>query len=303
MEKDIGRGLMETFHVKSGMDLHIADFQCPGTIEKRFEKTSPSLRFYFYISGGGHWEFRSPYESVAQNRLLISDHLSTILYYSELEGKKYWQPMRRQFHISAHITPALLSSYLSGRLDEFPKDLRSIFEGRTDKGFSHVGRLSRTMNETIRHLLNCPYRGSMKELYIESKAIELIVHKLAQIVSPEVIEHSASKFDLREKGRIELARDILCSDLENPPKLIDLVHAAGMNHCRLNQGFRNLYGTTVFGCLRQTRLIEAKRLLEEEGANVTEAALSVGYSSISSFSNAFFEYFGLRPTACLRKKL
>ena len=302
MEKDIGCGLMETFHVKSGMDVRIADFQSPGTIEKRFEKTNPSLRFYFYISGGGHWEFRSRYENTTQNKLLISDHLSTILYYSELEGKKYWQPMRRQFHISAQITPSVLSAYLSGRLDEFPKDLQAIFEGRTDRGFSHVGRLSRTMNETTQHLLNCPYSGPMKELYIESKAIELIVHKLAQIVSPDVIGHASPNFDLRETDRIELARDILCRDLEKPPKLIDLVRAVGMNHCRLNQGFREVYGTTVFGYLRQTRLIEAKHLLEKDGMNVTEAALSVGYSSISSFSNAFFEHFGLRPTACLKKK-
>jgi AraC family transcriptional regulator, transcriptional activator of the genes for pyochelin and ferripyochelin receptors len=302
MEREIGRGLMETFHFKSGMDVRIADFQSPGTIEKRFEQTNPSLRFYFYISGGGHWEFRSPYENATQNKLFISDHVSTILYYSELEGKKYWQPKRRQFHISAQITPSVLSAYLSGRSDEFPKDLRAIFEGRTDGGFSHVGPLSRTMNATIQHLLDCPYSGPMRELYIESKAIELIVHKLAQIVSSDVMGHAPPKFDLREMGGIELAREILCRDLERPPKLIDLVRSVGMNHCRLNQGFREVYGATVFGYLRQTRLIEAKRLLEQDGMNVTEAALSVGYSSISSFSNAFFEHFGLRPIACLRKK-
>lgn len=47
-----------------------------------------------------------------------------------------------------------------------------------------------------------------------------------------------------------------------------------------------LYGTTVFGYLRQRRLIEAKRLIEEEQMSVTEAALSVGYNSVSSFTVA-----------------
>jgi len=158
------------------------------------------------------------------------------------------------------------------------------------------------MNATIQHLLDCPYSGPMKGLYIESKAMELIVHKLAQIVSPGTMELASPEFDLHEMGRIHLARDILCRDLESPPKLIDLVRAVGLSHCRLNKGFREVYGSTVFGYLRQARLLKAKRLLENDGMNVTEAALSVGYSSISSFSNAFLEYFGVRPMACLRKK-
>jgi AraC-like DNA-binding protein len=36
---------------------------------------------------------------------------------------------------------------------------------------------------------------------------------------------------------------------------------------------------------------------------VTEAAFSVGYNSISSFSKAFSEYFGMRPMKCRKKKI
>lgn len=303
MDKESGCGSMETFRVKSGMDVCIADFNTPVTVEKRFEKADPSLRFYFYISAGGHWEFRSPHADALQNNVCMSDRVSTILYLSESEGKKYWQGEHRQFHVSARITPSMLSTYLGRGLDEFPKDLRAISEGCTDRIFSHVGPLSRAMSATIQQLLDCPYHGRMKELFIESKALELIVHKLVQTVSSGSVGRPASsKFDAHEMGRIQLARDLLCRDLERPPKLIDLVRAAGMNHCRLNKGFREVYGATVFGYLKQVRLLEARRLLEKEGMNVTEAALSVGYGSISSFSNAFFEYFGLRPVACLKKK-
>lgn len=302
MDKGNECGLMETFHLESGMDVHIADFKSHGTIERGFEKTEPSLKFYFYISGAGSWEFRYPNAKNSRNNIFISDHVSTILYSTELEGRKFWKADHRQFHISAHITPSLLSTYLSGRLDEFPTDIRAIFEGCTDRGFSHVGPLSRTMNATIQHLLDCPYSGPLRSLYIESKAMELIVHKLAQIVAPVAMKLASLKFDERDLGRIRLARDILCRDLESPPKLIDLVRAAGMNHARLNEGFREVYGSTVFGYLRQARLLEAKRLLENEGMNVTETALSVGYSSMSSFSNAFLEYFGVRPMTCLKKR-
>jgi AraC family transcriptional activator of pyochelin receptor len=303
MEKKASNGFMETFHVKPGLDVHIADFKSQLTIEKRFKATTQSLRFYFYISGSGYWEFHSPHGNSSPNKLFLSDPRSTVLYYAELEGKKYWQAKHRQFHLCIHLTPSLLSTYLSGRLDGFPKDLRAISEGCPHSAFSHEGPLSHAMNATIQHLLNCPYSGSLKEIYIESRAMELIVHKLAQIISPgDMLGPASPKFNLQEIGRIRFARDILCRDLERPPKLIDLVRAVGMNHCRLNQGFRQEYGATVFGYLRQRRLIEAKRLMEKESMTVTEAALSVGYSSISSFSNAFYAYFGLRPAACLKKK-
>lgn len=241
------------------------------------------------------WKFR-------KKKLLLADRRSTVLYYSELAGKKHWQAKHRQFHLGIQLVPSLLSTYLRERLDGSPADLRAISEGCVHRGFSHEGPLSYMMNTAVQHLLDCPYSGPMRALYIETRAMELIVHKLAQIISPVDMGLAPFKFDSHEIAQVQIARDILCRDLERPPKLIDLVRAAGMNHCRLNQGFRQIYGTTVFGYLKQRRLIEAKRLIENENRNVTEAALSVGYSSISSFSNAFYKYFGMRPATCLKKK-
>jgi AraC-like DNA-binding protein len=135
----------------------------------------------------------------------------------------------------------------------------------------------------------------MEALYLEAKAMELVVLKLAQTVYEDDAENRSPKLDPRETDRLWHAREILCQDLENPPTLSELAHAVGTNHCRLNAGFRQLYGTTVFDYLRQKRLGEARRLIQEDGANVTEAALKVGYNSISSFSKAFNDHFGQPP--------
>jgi AraC-like DNA-binding protein len=102
--------------------------------------------------------------------------------------------------------------------------------------------------------------------------------------------------------RIRHAREILCSDLETPPKLHDLARCVGINHVKLNVGFRKMYGTTVFGYLRRMRLLEAKRLIDQGDMNVTEVALSVGYSSLPSFSKAFTEFYGIPPMQCLKKR-
>jgi AraC family transcriptional regulator, transcriptional activator of the genes for pyochelin and ferripyochelin receptors len=62
-----------------------------------------------------------------------------------------------------------------------------------------------------------------------------------------------------------------------------------------------MYGTSVFGYLRKLRLEEARRLLENGGMNVTEAAFAVGYNSLSSFSRAFSAQFGATPMHFLKK--
>lgn len=296
-------GSLQSFRFNSGMHLHIADFKPSETIVERFGSGDPAFRFYFHILASGHWELKSPYRSISQRELIRSNGLSSVIFYSEMEGKMFLPVDRRQFHLSIYIRPSMLNTYLGGCLDQLPKSLIDISQGCVETGFSHESPLSQMMNLSIQHLLDCPYAGPMKELYLETKAVELIVHKLAQTITSDDKQDSQKKIELLETDRIHRARDILCRDLESPPRLSDLAHAVGTNHSRLNQNFRELYGTTVFGYLRRKRLIEARRLIETEDASVTEAAFSVGYNSISSFSKAFYEYFGMRPMKCRKKKI
>ncbi len=284
------------------MHLHIADFVPSETIVERFGSGDPTLRFYFHILASGHWELHSPYRRTSQVKLIRSNSFSSVIFYPEMEGKMCLPVDRRQFHLSIYLRPSMLNTYLGGRFDQFPKALIDISQGCVDTSFSHESAFSKMMHLSIQHLLDCPYTGPMKELFMENKAMELIVHKLAQTVFANDKRDTPDKMDLQETDRIRRARDILCRNLETPPRLSDLAHAVGTNHGRLNHGFRELYGTTVFGYLRRKRLVEARRLIETEDANVTEAALSVGYNSISSFSKAFSEYFGIQPMMCRKKK-
>lgn len=293
--------VMKSIPLTPEMELHIADFSPDRTVEMTFETRRPVLRFYFYVSANGHWELHSPQNDGPRRRLDYADRHSCVYFYPELEGKMQLQADHRQFHLSAYITPELLSSYLGEGIECFPKEIREISEGCLTKGFCHGGPLPRIMAAAIDDLLQCPYTGCLKRLYMEGKVIELIAHKLAQLSLPEPPSPTVA-LPPRDVERIRQARDILCKDLENPPKLLELARLAGINHGKLNAGFRELFGATVFGYLRRMRLLEAKRLLDAGDMNVTEVALSVGYNSLPSFSKAFSEFFGLPPMQCLKKR-
>lgn len=293
--KTQNNGSMRVFQIGPGMKLHVADFIPPKTIEMRYATTAPMLRFFFHIFASGFWELQSAYPTRSKNRMDQGDYFSSILFYPQMEGRIHLPMAHRQFHLSVSITPSRINQYLGDRLDALPQALREISEGRMDRGYSHAGPLSRMMYQVVRSLLDCPFSGPMQALYLETKALELIVLKLAQTLCEDDHRNKSPELDRHETERLWHAREILCRDLENPPTLSELAHAVGTNHCRLNAGFRKLYGTTVFDYLRQKRLIEARRLIQEEGANVTEAALKVGYNSISSFSKAFNQHYGQPP--------
>jgi AraC family transcriptional regulator, transcriptional activator of the genes for pyochelin and ferripyochelin receptors len=295
-------GLMQAIALRPGLHLHIADFRPRKAAESRFESSTPLLRFYFHVAASGYWELRSPYRSASENTINHCDLFSSVLFYPELEGKICLPADHRQFHLSISVTQSVLREYLGDSIEQFPKNLQAISEGCNNRGFYHSGSLSTEMNAAIQQLVNSPYAGAMQRLYMESKAIELITHKLAQTALPGAKQSVLLRPHPDDFDRVHHAEEILRRNFESPPKLSDLARAVGTNHCALNKGFRKEFGATVFGHLRQIRLTEAKRLLEEEDMNVTEAALTVGYSSIPSFSRAFLEFFGENPMTCLKKK-
>ncbi|MCE5168405.1 helix-turn-helix transcriptional regulator [Paenibacillus profundus] len=74
--------------------------------------------------------------------------------------------------------------------------------------------------------------------------------------------------------------------------LFELARQAGLNDFELKAGFKELYGTTVFGFLREKRLEQALCLLQQGQMNSSEVACSAGCSNPEYFAAACREKFG-----------
>jgi len=88
------------------------------------------------------------------------------------------------------------------------------------------------------------------------------------------------------------------SDIQNPPSLMDLARQVGINDYKLKSGFRQIFGTTVFGYLQTCRMERAKQLLAEQQLSIAAIAHVVGYASQSRFCHAFKQRYGMTPIAC-----
>ncbi len=102
--------------------------------------------------------------------------------------------------------------------------------------------------------------------------------------------------------RVERVRRALRDRLENPPSLEELAALCGCNTHYLSRTFTAEAGMTITHYLRKLRIEKAATLLARGSHNASEAALEVGYQSMSHFSVAFKQVQGWTPTQWLRQQ-
>jgi AraC family transcriptional activator of pyochelin receptor len=95
--------------------------------------------------------------------------------------------------------------------------------------------------------------------------------------------------------KIRKAKDIIISRMSEPPSLQELATEIGLNIKKLKEGFKQIYGDTVYSFLFDYKMEEARKLLESNQYNVNEVGLQVGYSTASHFIAAFKKKFGTTP--------
>jgi AraC-like DNA-binding protein len=95
--------------------------------------------------------------------------------------------------------------------------------------------------------------------------------------------------------KIHQAKSIISNEWKNPPTLKKLSEKTGLNTYRLNVGFKQVYGTTVHNYVMDTKLNNARRMLEHGIDSVNDVAFKIGYTNPSHFIAAFKKRFGITP--------
>ncbi len=80
-----------------------------------------------------------------------------------------------------------------------------------------------------------------------------------------------------------------------PIRIEELASAAQMSPSAFHRQFKSITSMTPLQYQKQLRLLEARRLMVADEANVETAAFQVGYESPSQFSREYSRMFGLSP--------
>ena len=109
--------------------------------------------------------------------------------------------------------------------------------------------------------------------------------------------HEIAKLALPETQAERVARAIhyLRDHYNQAVRVEQLAYVARMSPSSFHHHFKAMTSMTPVQYQKQLRLLEARRLMVSDQANVSEAAYQVGYESASQFSREYTRSFGVAP--------
>ncbi|MEH2015409.1 helix-turn-helix transcriptional regulator [Nostoc sp.] len=146
------------------------------------------------------------------------------------------------------------------------------------------------------------HKGITKRMYLQGKIQELMALQLAPILAEQDGLQPFPRLKAQTIVCIHHAKEILLSRLDNPPSLMELAQMVGVSSRTLRYGFKEVFGTTVFGYLTEQRMEQAEQLLRSGKLSIAEVANLIGYSQPGNFAAVFKIKFGITPSECLSGK-
>ncbi len=101
--------------------------------------------------------------------------------------------------------------------------------------------------------------------------------------------------ELADLAHLRRARDLMDREYAEPLDVPTMARAALMSPSHFSRRFRAAYGETPYSYLMTRRIERAKALLRD-GMSVTDACVTVGCTSLGSFSSRFTEIVGETPS-------
>ena len=177
-------------------------------------------------------------------------------------------------------------------LDKRMRDI--VFEGSDSEVIEKP--LGRVVMERVIPAFTSPIvSGAARSFWYESQVKELIA-----ITCFPAAEGEDEFFCSRQKrlsiARVAKAKAILKQHVDEPFDLQRLAAEVGCSPFYLSRTFSSTMGMTISQYVRKLRIETAAELIVSGQCNVSEAAVEVGYQSLSHFSKAFQQVKGCLPS-------
>lgn len=98
-------------------------------------------------------------------------------------------------------------------------------------------------------------------------------------------------------ARLRRVRDRIDREFDQPLDVTELARAEHVSAGHLSRQFKLAYGESVYSYLMTRRVERAMTLLRHSDLTVTDICMTVGFSSLGTFSTRFSELVGVPPTA------
>jgi len=270
---------------ENGFSLEWHDFDAPAALDYTGSFHPDSIEICLNASGCAELSL------AGTTRPLAAGHAVFYVNGRQRIAAKRLPGQRHQF-----LTIEISRDFLRDRLSTAPAGLRPevaqlLSAGKPSSRITEPARLGTDHQQLIPVLRHSPAPSAGRAMWFESKVLELMS---AFFFVPEK-ELFCERQRRVTQERVQRVVELLRQNLAEPPDLLELGRRAGCSPFYLSRTFSQEMGVTIPQYLRQLRMERAAELLRSGKFNVTEAAMEVGYSSLSHFSQAFCQAMGCCP--------
>lgn len=249
------------------------------------EVSSTFIQFHFCIKGAASFLFNE-----GSYTLPITEENSLLLYNPQRDLPMNIMLEKHSWVISVLLPINKFHSLFSTEANY----ITFLSEENKDRKYYKDGRISPSMAIVLNQLMNYNLHPTIKPLYFKAKAYELLSLYFNRPADADV-EQCPFLADEDNVVKIKKAKEIMIARMAEPPTLQELADEINLPINRLKEGFKQIYGDSVFSFLFDYKMEVARQLLATGSHNVNEVGLKVGYSTSSHFIAAFKKRFGTTP--------
>ncbi len=283
--KNIAKGSFDETEVDNGFLILVYknDKNSVQSIERYIN--SDYIQFHFCLKGSAKFVFnqgRYTLTILAENALLLYNPQQDL-------------PINLRVDPNSWMLSVLISIKKFHGLFSQEADYISFLKGdNKNKKYYKDSIISPSMAIVLNQLINFNLNASIKHLYFKGKVLELLSLYFNKSEGTNT-EQCPFLVDETNVVKIRKAKDIIVARMAEPPTLQELADEIGLSLKKLKEGFKQIYGDSVFSFLFDYKMEVARKLLESGENNVNEVGLRVGYSTASHFIAAFKKKYGTTP--------
>jgi AraC-like DNA-binding protein len=243
------------------------------------------IQFHFCQKGAGSFEFN---EGTYQLPLMPK---TVNLLYNPLKPL----PINLKLSNYSSVVSLVISiKKFHGLFSEDADHIHFLSPENNTKKYYDTRNITPAMSVVLSQILEAKIHESIKPLYFKGKVYELLSLFFNKNEDTDV-EQCPFLVDEENVRKIRKAKEIILNQMTDPPSLQGLASEIGLNVKKLKEGFKQIYGETVFGYLLDFKMNEARSMLDTKQYNVNEISIKLGYSTSSHFISAFKKKFGTTP--------
>lgn len=244
------------------------------------------IQFHFGLKGNSKFVFNSGSYS-----LEMQEEKALLLYNPKKELPLHLMLEPKTWVVSLLISITKFHSLFSTSANAIP----FLSAENQDKKYYTEENISPSMAIVLNQMFHFTLNPSIKNLYYKGKAYELLSLVFNKTEDATNLEQCPFLIDEENVLKLKRAKELVISNMAEPPGLQELADQVGLTLKRLKLGFKQIYGDSVYGFLLDYKMESARKMLDSGAYNVNEVGLKVGYSTSSHFIAAFKKKFGTTP--------